>query len=155
MKLGWFVKVDLWIRNIVELDQRSRSSGCSKVRHLYLRSPWFDWDETWWVFTDWPLNTKYSWSWRKFKVIRFKGQVSISSRLLKHWKKDEDPWSDWFETWWWCGYIVFWKMNGLAKRGPIIQPVNSLFNVSCRPIVKSRSPLILIMSRRSRVRLLV
>ena len=30
-------------------------------------------------------------------------------------------------------------MNDLAKRGPIIQPVNSLLNVSCRQIVKSRS----------------
>ena len=47
--------------------ERSRSSG-SKVKFLYLRSPWADFDETWWVYGSRQGNRKCG-----FKSVKGQG----------------------------------------------------------------------------------
>ena len=47
---------------------RSRSLG-SKVKYLFLRGSWADWDETWWVGNCWPENCPWWVHFLKVKVI--------------------------------------------------------------------------------------
>ena len=53
------------LRAALDISSRGSMSSRSKVKFLYLGSPWSDLHETWWVYTGWSLIKIYGSNWVK------------------------------------------------------------------------------------------